>query len=139
MVPENAGRSATQAARPAPAAADVPAPAKEEAPRPSAAEPTFTPYTVAPSILNRAEVIHAFADACTPRVRCAGISGTVKVWFFINARGTVDAVRLDRSSGHPELDRAALEVARVYRFSPALNRDQRVPVWVTFPITFQLR
>ena len=34
------------------------------------------------------------------------------------------------------MDDAALRVARVYRFSPALNRDERVAVWVTFPITF---
>ncbi len=123
-----------------PAAADASAPATErKAPPSSAAGPTFTPFTVAPSVLNRSEVIHAMADAYTPRLRSAGISGTVKVWFFINARGTVDAVRVDRSSGHPELDRAALEVARVFRFSPALNGEQHVPVWVSFPITFPLR
>ena len=34
---------------------------------------------------------------------------------------------------------AALAVADVYRFSAALNRDKKVPVWVSFPITFQVR
>ena len=37
------------------------------------------------------------------------------------------------------LDDAALKVATIYRFSPALNRDKKVPVWVSFPITFQVR
>jgi len=37
------------------------------------------------------------------------------------------------------LDAAALAVADVYRFSAALNRDKVVPVWVSFPITFQVR
>ena len=44
--------------------------------------------------------------------------------------------RIDRSSRHEALDDAALKVAEVYRFSPALNRDQPVAVWVAFPITF---
>jgi outer membrane biosynthesis protein TonB len=37
------------------------------------------------------------------------------------------------------LDEAALQVADVIRFSPALNRDKRVPVWISLPINFQTR
>ena len=37
-----------------------------------------------------------------------------------------------------QLDTAAIRVAGVYRFSPALNREKKVPVWVQFPITFQV-
>ena len=33
----------------------------------------------------------------------------------------------------------ALAVAGLYRFSPALNRDKKVPVWVLFPIEFRVR
>ncbi len=43
-----------------------------------------------------------------------------------------------RSKGWSAAD-AALAVADVYRFSAALNRDKKVPVWVSFPITFQVR
>jgi hypothetical protein len=28
---------------------------------------------------------------------------------------------------------------RMIRFSPALNKDRRVPVWITMPITFSTR
>lgn len=101
--------------------------------------PTFTPFTVAPSILNRAEVITAMEREFPPLLRDAGIGGTVKVYFLIGEDGTVRDVRLDQGSGHPALDDAALRVADVYRFSPALNRDVKVPVWVSFPITFQVR
>ncbi len=38
-----------------------------------------------------------------------------------------------------QLDDAALKVADVYRFTPALNRDQRVQVWIQLPITFQVQ
>ena len=32
-----------------------------------------------------------------------------------------------------------LAVADVCRFEPALNRDQPRPLWVSFPVTFQVR
>ena len=38
-----------------------------------------------------------------------------------------------------QLDEAALKVADVFRFSPALNRDRRVAVWIELPITFQVQ
>jgi protein TonB len=65
------------------------------------------------------------------------VGGTVRVYFFIGEEGRVEHTRIDQSSGHEALDEAALRVASVYRFSPALNRDEPVPVWVSFPITFQ--
>lgn len=103
------------------------------------AQPTFTPFTVAPSIQNRDEVVAAMAREYPPELRDAGIGGTVRVYFFINEDGTAEQVRIDQSSGHPEIDEAAMNVAGAYRFSPALNRDEKVPVWVSFPITFQVR
>ena len=101
--------------------------------------PTFTPYTVAPSITNRSDVVRAMEEAFPPLLRDAGIGGTVRVYFFIQADGNVEAVQIDRSSGHAALDDAALRVADVYRFSPAMNREEMVSVWVSFPITFQVR
>jgi TonB family protein len=47
--------------------------------------------------------------------------------------------QLSRSSGHPPLDEAALVVAATMRFSPAMNRDRPVPVWVEIPIVFSAR
>ena len=117
---------------------DLPPP-PEEAGTDLSAQPTFTPFTVAPEIQNRTEVIRAMEREYPPLLRDAGIGGTVRVYFFIDEEGRVQDRRIDQSSGHQALDQAALNVAEVYRFSPALNRDQRVPVWVSFPITFQVR
>jgi len=103
------------------------------------AQPTFTPFTVAPEIQNRSEVVRAMEREYPPLLRDAGIGGTVRVYFFIDEQGRVQDTRVDQSSGHQALDEAALAVASVYRFSPALNRDKQVPVWVSFPITFQVR
>ena len=101
--------------------------------------PTFTPFSVAPSITNRMEVVQAMAEAYPPLLRGAGIGGTIRVYFFIEADGSVGGVQLDQSSGYEALDDAALRVASVYQFSPAMLREEAVPVWVSFPITFQVR
>jgi protein TonB len=114
-------------------------PPPEEAATDISSAPTFTPFTVAPSILNRQEVVRAMEREYPPLLRDAGIGGTVRVFFFIDEAGTVQDYRIDSSSGHQALDDAALAVADVYRFSAALNRDKKVPVWVSFPITFQVR
>ena len=117
---------------------DLPPPPEEQAVDLSAA-PTFTPFTVAPDIQNRAEVIRAMEREYPPLLRDAGIGGTVQVFFFIDEEGIVQQFQVNESSGHQALDDAALAVAGVYRFSAALNRDKRVPVWVSFGITFQVR
>ena len=106
---------------------------------PTGLRPTFTPYTVAPDILNRNEVVRAMEREYPPLLRDAGIGGTVIVYFLIDEEGIVEQFQIFESSGHQALDDAALAVADVYRFSPALNRDKRVPVWVSFGITFQVR
>lgn len=100
-------------------------------------EPSFTPFTVAPSIRNREEVVQAMVDAYPPLLKAAGIGGTVVVYFFIDELGRVQDFRIETSSGHAALDDAALRTASAYRFTPALNRDTPTAVWVQFPITFQ--
>ena len=104
-----------------------------------AAAPVFTPMTVRPEIRNRNAVMTAMERAYPPILRDAGIGGQVVVWFFISEEGQVLDKRVSKSSGHTQLDNAALEVADVYRFTPALNRDQKVKVWIQIPITFQVR
>ena len=104
-----------------------------------ASAPTFTPMTVRPEIRNRSAVIQAMERGYPPILRDAGIGGQVLVWFFINEQGRVIDNRVANSSGNAQLDEAALRVASIYEFTPALNRDQVVPVWVQIPITFQVR
>jgi len=104
-----------------------------------ASAPVFTPMTVRPEIRNRNQVMTAMERAYPPILRDAGIGGQVVVWFFISEDGQVLDKRVSQSSGHSQLDDAALEVADVYQFTAALNRDQKVKVWIQIPITFQVR
>jgi protein TonB len=104
-----------------------------------AAAPTFTPYTVRPEIKNRAEVAAVLAREYPVLMRDAGIGGTVLVWIFIDEAGSVVRTQVHTTSGHDALDKAALKVADIIEFTPALNRDKQVPVWISLPITFETR
>jgi periplasmic protein TonB len=101
--------------------------------------PTFTPMTVRPELQNTREVQRALERTYPPLLRDAGIGGTPVVWFFIDENGRVLRTQLSKSSGYDALDAAAIQVANVMQFSPALNRDKRVQVWVEIPIVFTAR
>jgi TonB family protein len=103
------------------------------------AEPVFTPYTVAPELLNREEVQRALVRNYPPMLRDAGIGGAPTVHLFIDEAGTVRSTRLSRSGGYPALDEAALRVAATMRFASAVNRDEPVAVWIELPIVFTAR
>jgi len=108
-----------------------------EADRPDPAEgPTFVPFDVQPVVQNRAEVRRVLEREYPPLLKNAGIGGEALVWIYIDPEGAVQDVRLNTSSGYDALDQAALTVAGVMQFSPAMNRDRAVAVWVAIPITF---
>jgi periplasmic protein TonB len=101
--------------------------------------PTFTPMTVRPELQNSADIQRALIRNYPPLLRDAGIGGTPVVWFFIDEDGRVLRTLLSKSSGYPALDEAAIAVANQMRFSPALNRDRKVQVWVEIPVVFTAR
>ena len=101
--------------------------------------PGFTPMTVRPSLTNERELQRALEREYPVILRDAGIGGRVIVHLFIDEDGTVQRTLVAESSGHTSLDEAALRVAEVARFTPALNLDKVVPVWIQIPTTFQTR
>jgi TonB family protein len=98
--------------------------------------PRFTPYTVQPRLLNPPEVQRALQENYPPLLRDAGIGGMTVLWFHIGTDGRVTDVRVATGSSHEALDRAAVAVGRTMQFSPAMNRDKPVDVWVQIPVTF---
>ena len=101
-------------------------------------QPTFTPYEVRPELRNRTAFGQALERRYPPMLKDAGIGGQVVLWVFISESGAVQNTRVVTSSGYEQLDAVAEELMRdVAEFSPALNREQRVPVWVQLPVTFQ--
>ncbi len=68
----------------------------------------------------------------------AGIEGKVVVKALLDVDGSVIDVKLLKSSGNPLLDQAAIEAAYKWKFTPAMQRDQKVRVWMTIPFDFRL-
>ena len=101
------------------------------------AAPVFTPYTVKPELKNRDAVGRALVRNYPPLLRDAGIGGTVLLWALIDETGNVMKSQVKEGSGHDALDQAAMKVADIMAFTPALNRDQKVKVWIQLPIVFK--
>lgn len=103
------------------------------------AGPMFAPYSVAPRLLNPDEVERVLRSEYPIGLRDAGIGGVVSVLVRIDESGTVRDARVDASSGYEALDAAALSVVHTMRFTPALNMDAAVAVWVRQDVTFVSR
>jgi TonB family protein len=101
------------------------------------ATPHFTPFTQAPKIKDREAAIDVVLQHYPDELKRAGVGGTVYIFMFIEADGTVGNAVVQKSSGNEELDAAALTAAREMVFIPARNIDEPVPVWLAFPIMFQ--
>ncbi len=100
--------------------------------------PAFTPYTVAPRLLDPKRAERIVEQKYPKLLSQAGIGGTVIVWAFIDATGVVRNCVVNKSSGVTGLDEAAEAAVTEFRFAPALNADKHVPVGVQIPITFSV-
>lgn len=92
----------------------------------SAGELVLAPHDSKPQLTNPIEVRSLFMKRYPPALRDAGVGGTVEVSLLVDASGVPTDVRVVRGSGHPDLDRATVEVQRGLRFRPA--RQGRCPV-----------
>ena len=59
-------------------------------------------------------------------------TGTTVLSFTIDIEGSVKNLQIRQSSGHPELDQAAIRCAGSWRYKPAVHRGQPIEVpWIT--------
>lgn len=107
--------------------------------KPSPETPHWVPVDVLPYIKNRDEITRALTREYPPLLRDAGIGGTTRVWLYVDETGKVTRTQVHTPSGHTPLDEAALRIAPLYEFAPALNRDKPVAVWVALNVTFRPR
>lgn len=68
-----------------------------------------------------------------------GAAGTVVLRVHVGTDGEPQAVDLVQGSGWRELDRAAADAVRRWRFAPAMRDGQPVAASVQVPITFDLK
>ena len=71
--------------------------------------------------------------------RRLGIQGTTLLSVFVAVDGRVGDVVVKQSAGHPDLDQAATDAVRRWRFEPARRGEQAVAMWVRLPVEFRLR
>lgn len=118
-------------------------PVCEEAPRDDGAT---TPRVLdSPPQLESPDDLTELLRSEYPReLRSAGVSGAPVVSFLIRTDGTVgEAVQVERTSGHPELDEAAVRVVQQFEFVPAwINQGSsrcRIPVMTSLAVPFDSR
>jgi protein TonB len=108
-------------------------PAPSSAPSANDAPTAVTPPNFTAAYLNNPLPVYPMASR---RKRAQGVA---RLRVHVNPDGAPDQVLLERTSGHPELDAAALDVVKKrWRFSPAKQGDRIVAAWVIVPLEFSL-
>ncbi|TEU84180.1 energy transducer TonB, partial [Burkholderia cepacia] len=67
-----------------------------------------------------------------------GETGTAYVHFIIGVTGKIESVQLQKSSGYPRLDEAALEATRASTCPPYIENGQAIRAAHTLPFNFTL-
>ena len=64
--------------------------------------------------------------------------GTVMLLVLVGTDGSVEDIRIDKSSGFSRLDRAARDAVKQWRFNPARHGGLAQRAWARVPISFSL-
>lgn len=111
-------------------------------PGPAVAALPPAPPAAAPRALTRAAIPrggYQITPSYPATARQLGIEGTALLSVFVDADGRVAQVVVRQSAGHPDLDRAAADAVRRWRFEPARRGAEAVAMWVELPVDFRLR
>ena len=65
-------------------------------------------------------------------------TGTVILLVLVGVDGSPKDITVDKSSGYRELDRAALEAVRTWRFNPEVKNGKKVEGYARIPVNFNL-
>ena len=71
--------------------------------------------------------------------RRLGVQGTTLLNVLVADDGRVANVVVAQSAGHPDLDHAAADAVRRWRFEPARRGAEKIAMWVQLPVEFRLR
>ncbi len=70
--------------------------------------------------------------------RRLGVQGTTLLRVHVLADGRIGDVLVEKSAGHPDLDDAAADAVKRWRFEPARRGTEAVAMWVLLPVEFKL-
>ena len=68
-----------------------------------------------------------------------GVEGTTLLRVQVLENGRVGGLEVEHSAGHRDLDQAAIDAVRRWRFDPARRGEEAVAMWVRLPVEFRLR
>ena len=82
---------------------------------------------------------YQYRPAYPASARRQNIQGTTLLAVLVADDGRVAEIVVKESAGHRELDEAATEAVRRWRFEPARRGADPVAMWVVLPVEFRLR
>lgn len=140
--------------KPTPKPTERPEPVREVAPEPVQQTAPTTPAPPAPPVQQATPTPEAPAPVTPPRTDAAhlnnpapqypalsrrlGEQGRVMLDVYILPDGSVGEIKLNRSSGFPRLDNAALQAVKTWKYVPAKRGDKPIPFWYVQPVSFVL-
>ncbi|WP_431820015.1 energy transducer TonB [Burkholderia sp. F1] len=142
-----ASKPTAQPVAPSPVPSPTPAPSADPTPAPAA--PAAAAPSAAPGPAR--ETMDVSAPKNVPTLQCVfvkpdypsmsrrrGESGTASVHFVVGVTGKVESVELQKSSGYPRLDEAALAAMRASTCRPYIENGQAIRAARTQPYNFGL-
>jgi protein TonB len=115
---------------------DIEVPTDEPAPNAITAQTSESPpvgETANMTVSKRVDPIYP------PASRRAGEQGTGIFRVLVDDKGHPMDVQVQKSSGFPRLDQAAMEAIRKWAFKPAMQNSQPVQSWTRVQVAFQLQ
>ena len=113
--------------------APAPSPAPPASPAPAAAS---TPAPLPEDDYRPAQLLKGKRPLYPPKAARNRIQGTVVVRFEVDEEGKVKKARISR--GIEDLNNAALDAVRAWKFRPAIKAGRAVQVTLEAPVTFEL-
>ncbi len=101
---------------------------------PSALQTNPTPSTAEPVKPQKVQCIRCDKPEYPAEARDRGLQGRARVAVDVDAEGNVINVRIIQSSGHAELDEAAVRQARQWKFTPSAAGRQGIGAKVDFQL-----
>lgn len=102
-------------------------------------QPEFVPYDTPPTLLNRSDMADLLNCFYPQELRDDKVGGRAELWIYVAEDGSVASSQVKTSSGHAQLDQAAVSVGYFMYFEPARDEGEPRGVWVSQWITFEVR
>lgn len=96
------------------------------------------PVAFTPKLISQVEYIRAPQVEYPAISRRLGEQGRVLLRVLIDRGGRAERVEIQKSSGSPRLDEAAIKAAREALYRPYSENGETIPVWALVPTRFEL-